>query len=128
MEINKIIIRFKDGKLLKGRTNDFSPRKKIFHMNLISREEIKIDVEELKAIFFIKDFKGNKEYQARYKDALPWGGKKVKVVFYDDEEIIGYTEHFSQEEQGFFMTPADLSGNNERIFVIVSATKKITFV
>jgi hypothetical protein len=128
MAISKIIVRFKDGKLLKGRSNDFSPGKKVFHMSLISREEVKINVEELKAIFFIKDFKGNKEHQISYKDALPWGGNKVKVVFYDDEEIIGYTQHYSQEDHGFFVIPADLKCNNERIFVIVSATKKITFI
>ena len=29
---------------------------------------------------------------------------------------------------GFFITPADLKSNNERIFIIVSATRTITFI
>ena len=124
----KIVAKFKDGKVLKGRSNDFSPDKKIFHLKLISKEEVKINIDELKAAFFIKNFKGDKDHQARYKDALPWGGNKVKVVFSDGEEIIGYAQHYPQEASGFFMTPADLKSNNERIFILVSAVEDITFL
>ncbi len=128
MPIEKIVAKFKNGKVLKGRSNDFSPEKKIFNLSLINRETVKIDVEELKAIFFIKDFKGNKDHQRKYKDTLLWGGNKVRVTFFDGEVIIGYTQHFSQESDGFMIVPADLKGNNERIFVIMSATEKIVFV
>ncbi len=128
MPIEKIVIKFKDGKILKGRSNDFSPEKETFNLSLISRETMKINVEELKAIFFIKDFKGNKDHQRTYKDTLLWGGNKVRVTFFDGEAIVGYTQHFSQESHGFMIVPADLKGNNERIFIIVSATEKIVFV
>jgi hypothetical protein len=39
--------------------------------------------------------------------------------------VVGYTLAYSPDRQGFFMTPADLQGNNERIFVVKSATEKI---
>lgn len=128
MALLKVVVQFKDGNILKGRSSDFSPEKKTFHLKLINREEVKINADELKAVFFIKDFKGNRDHQARYKDALPWGGKKVKVIFSDGEEIIGYVQHYLPEVHGFFLTPADLKSNNERIFVIVSSTEKITYL
>ena len=128
MAIHKVVTRLKNGKILKGRTNDFFPEKKSFHITLITNELVELHIEELKAIFFIKDFKGNKDHVAKYKDSLPWGGNKIKVVFSDGEEITGYTQHFSQDVHGFFITPADLKSNNERIFIIVSATDTITFI
>jgi hypothetical protein len=50
------------------------------------------------------------------------------VNFSDGEIVIGYTLGYSPERQGFYMTPADLQGNNERIFVVKSATAKIEFL
>ena len=52
----------------------------------------------------------------------------MKVSFSDGEEIIGYTLGYSPDRQGFYLTPADLKGNNERIFVIKSATEKVEFI
>jgi hypothetical protein len=42
------------------------------------------------------------------------------VNFHDGETIIGYVLGYSPKKQGFMMTPADLQGNNERIFVLGS--------
>jgi hypothetical protein len=50
------------------------------------------------------------------------------VEFVDGEVIIGYALSYAPERHGFFITPADLQSNNERIFVIKSATKKVTIV
>jgi hypothetical protein len=48
-------------------------------------------LEDLKAVFFVKDFKGNKDHKKTYRDEVAGGGRKIKVTFQDGEEIVGYT-------------------------------------
>lgn len=128
MGANIVVVQFKDQTIAKGKTNDFFPNKTMFHLIENSGETTEISVENLKAIFFVKDINGNKDHQDDYSDEVSGGGRKIKVRFTDGETIIGYTLGYSPERQGFFMTPADLQGNNERIFVVKSATEKIEFV
>jgi hypothetical protein len=125
---NKVIARFRDNTILKGKTRDFFPNKNQFHLEEINGEIVGIKVEDLKAVFFVKDYEGNKEYQHEYGDEIASGGRKMKVRFFDGETVIGYTLGYSSDRQGFYMTPADLQGNNERIFVVQSATEKVEFL
>jgi hypothetical protein len=85
-------------------------------------------VEQLKAFFWVKDFEGNKNYDEDYGDEIAGTGRKIMVKFSDGESIIGYTLGYSPDRQGFFMTPADLKSNNQRIFVVKSASEKIEFI
>ena len=82
----------------------------------------------MKAAFFVKRFDGDRSYNYTYKDFIPWGGNKVKVDFVDGETMIGYTPYHPSAHKGFFVTPADLHGNNERVFVMSSATSNVTFL
>ena len=86
---------------------------------------VEISIEDLKAVFFVKDFKWNKNHINKYSVEIAAGGRKIEVRFFDGETVVGYTLAYSPDRQGFFMAPADLQGNNERIFVIKSATEKI---
>lgn len=128
MIIDKAVVRFKDKMLMKGRTGNFSPDNSFFHMKLLSGESVKVDIAKLKALFIVKSFQGNRQYQYTYGDVLPWGGKKVKVEFKDGEVIIGYTTYYQSVGTGFFITPADLKGNNKQVFVVTSATRKISYM
>ena len=128
MQQNKVVVRFKDGKIKKGNTSDFFPNKVQFHLTTLSDEVENIDIEQLKAIFFVKDSDGDESHEDKYYDDIIGGGRKIKVEFSDGEIVIGYTLSYSPDRHGFFMTPADLKGNNERIFVVKSATKNVNFV
>ncbi len=128
MEQNKVVVQFKDGNIMKGNTSDFFPNKTQFHLTAVSGEMENIDVEQLKAIFFVKENEGDKSRSDRYDDEIVGGGRKIQVEFSDSEVVIGYTLSYSPDRHGFFMTPADLKGNNERIFVVKSATKNVKFV
>lgn len=128
MQTNKVVVRFKDGTIMKGNTIDFFPNKASFHLNCLDGKLEEIDVEKLKAVFFVKDFEGNKDHKKKYDDSIHGAGRKIVVDFNDGESIIGYALNYSPDRQGFFMTPADLSGNNERAFIIKSATKDIKFL
>jgi hypothetical protein len=126
--MNKVVVRFKDGTLIKGNTNDFFPNKPLFHISCKDGKIEKISLEDLKGVFFVKDFQGNKDYQNKYEDPIHGAGRKILVEFSDSESIIGYALGYSPDRQGFFITPADLNSNNERIFVIKSATKNVKFL
>ena len=128
MQTNKVVLRFKDGTLIKGNTNDFFPNKTRFHINRPDGKIEEIELEDLKAVFFVKDFEGNKDYQKTYEDTIPGAGRKILVEFTDAESITGYALGYSPDRPGFFITPADLASNNERIFVIKSATKNVKFL
>jgi len=128
MDKHNIVARYKDGTLLRGITKDFSPFKTSFHLELENTEEISVDMERLKAVFFVKDTPGFEEQIERYKNIKNMGGKKVKVHFVDGELISGYALEYSSDHHGFFLTPDDHASNNERIFVVTAATEKITFL
>lgn len=128
METNKLVVRFKDGSIMKGKTRDFFPNKTSFHLETLNGETKTIDVEQLKAFFWVKDFDGNKNYDEDYNEEIAGTGRKIIVKFSDGESIIGYTLGYSPDRQGFFMTPADSKSNNQRIFVVKSASEKIEFI
>jgi hypothetical protein len=129
MQSNKVVVRFKDGSIIKGNTSDLFPNKTHFHLNHHLDGKIEqVDIEKLKAVFFVKDFQGDKDYKKKYNDEIHGAGRKMVVEFNDGESIIGYALGYSPDRKGFFITPADLSSNNERIFVVISATKNISFL
>jgi hypothetical protein len=138
MILNKVVARFKDGRVVKGRTNNFFPNKPSFHIMLESGSEeevrvnnlktVEIPIEALKGAFFVKDLEGDRSRKDKYEDVIPGGGRKVKVKFFDGEVIIGYTQSYSSRMQGFFIVPADKRSNNLRIFVVKSAVDEVTFI
>jgi hypothetical protein len=128
MEPNRIVVKFKDNTVSKGKTNNFSPNKAQFHLEDMNGNIVEISIEDLKAVFFVKDFEGNKNHNDNYSDEIVAGGRKIKVVFFDGETVFGYSLAYSLDRQGFFMAPADLQGNNKRIFIVKSATKTIEFL
>lgn len=125
MPANKIVVHEKSGTVLKGTTADFLPKKPLFHLAVggMHGEEMKtIVIDDLKAVFFVKDFGGNKDYkETKGPDDLAGSGKKIRVVFKDGETISGYSHVFNMDQPGFFLVPGDPKSNNERIFIVFSS-------
>jgi hypothetical protein len=126
MNFNKVVVQFKDKTIKKGKTFDFSFNKTIFYMETLDSDILDIPMESVKAVFFVRDFKGDKNRHDRYRDVVPGGGKKIQVKFLDGETIVGFSHGYHEGRHGFFMIPAHLKGNNYRIFVVKSSTEKIT--
>ena len=126
--INKVVLTFKDGKVLKGLTNNFFPNKDTFHLASADGQTNEVNREDLKAIFFVKDFSGNKARKDMYDDHIPGTGRKIQVKFKDDEVITGFCHGYSSSRPGFFVVPAHKEGNNERIFIVTSATASVKFL
>ena len=125
---NKVVARFKDGTIMKGTTSDFSPNKSVFHLTVTNGSIVEINIEQLKALFYVKDYKGNENRDDAYHDAVPGGGRKIQVEFFDNEVLIGFSQGYAANRPGFFVVPGDNENNNERIFIISSSTKKVSFL
>jgi hypothetical protein len=128
MQRNRVVVHYKDRRVAKGVCNNFFPNKLFFNLESPTGESTRVDIEDLKAVFFTKDFIGDKDRNDDYSDEIRGAGRRMWVEFNDGEVIIGYTLGYSPERQGFFITPADVNGNNERIFVVSSATSKVEFL
>lgn len=127
--INKIIARFIDGKILKGTTSDLLPNKTLFHLSEDGTGAMhKIDTNQLKAIYFVKSFEGNKEYREKTDSERVGLGKKILVSFKDGETLVGYTQGYSPNRSLFIVFPCDPGSNNEKVFVVTGATDKVAFI
>jgi hypothetical protein len=132
--VNKVVVRFADGRIVKGTTADFVPTKDLFHVNLMTdtagAKPIEISKGELKALFFVKDFKGDSQHAEsnKFNPSSPPAGRKIRVEFKDGEVLLGTTTGYQPGRPGFFLMPADSSSNIERCYVVTAATKEVSFI
>jgi small nuclear ribonucleoprotein (snRNP)-like protein len=125
---NKVVVRFRDGKMVKGYTYDFHPHKEVFHVTetQYSKDVTEVSNSLLKAVFFVKTFEGNKDHRGPEDFSLESlknaPGLKVKVTFSDGEVMYGSTNGYQPDRKGFFIFPADEESNNERVYIIRQST------
>lgn len=132
--MNKVVARFADGRMIKGVTSDFIPAKDRFHVTPAEAppgsKPVEVQVKDLKALFFVKDFAGNPQHE-EHKEFGPSGapaGRKIKVVFKDGEIVVGTTQGYQPGRPGFFLVPADTGSNTERCYVVSAATQEVSFL
>lgn len=127
-----VIARFRDGRLLKGTTQDFAPNRVMFHIyegGDPSAKAVEVRLDELKAVLYVKDFEGNSEHHDEYSfDRVVGHGRKAEVTFADGEVVCGFTMGYHADRPGFFLIPADPDSNNERIYVLNASVKSINWV
>lgn len=133
MEPIKVVVRYVDGRVVKGVTQDFFPNKDRFHLRpdtTASEEPAEVLVRDLKAVFFVKDFDGNPGYSERkeYSNGDKAQGRKVEVLFVDDEKLVGSTLGYDPNLLGFFLFPVDPESNNMRVFAITTAVKSVRYI
>ena len=127
----KIVVRYRDKRLLKGSSTDFVPTREAFHLSSAdgsAAEPMEVRLSEVKAVFFVKELNGNRAYQERkhFDPAHPTVGRKIGVVFKDGELLVGTTGDYEPGCTAFFVTPADPQSNNERCFVVSNAVEKVS--
>ncbi len=127
MAKSKVVVRLQDKTLLKGKISKFSPFYNFFHLELLNGDSVIVKIDKIKAMFFVKSFQGDKQYKYKYEDKLFWVGDKITLKFDDGEEIVGYSQHFDFTPRGYFITPADVDGNNTYIFASKSAIDSMSF-
>ncbi len=130
---SRLVVHYHDGRLLKGYSNDFEPGVDKFHV--VSEQEkdqghiYEVNCTDLKAVFFVKTFEGNKDYVEKKQfdniDSYGLLGLKIKVEFPDGEVIRGMSFDYGENFKGFFIMPVDPKGNNQKIYVITDNVKDI---
>jgi uncharacterized protein DUF6982/PilZ domain-containing protein len=130
--MQKIVVRYVDGDLIKGFTHDFHPSRAQFSLwpsvNAAPSERVVVPLSRLKAVFFVRDFNGNPGYRERKTFMVRGQGRRIEVTFADTEVILGTTLNYRPDGLGFFVAPADPGANNSRIFVVASAVKRVRFL
>ena len=133
MEPIKVVARYINGKRVKGLSQDFFPNKDRFHVYPTENpqaEAVEVLLKELKAVFFVRDFVGNYQYNER-KEYVPEhkpSGRKIEVTFKDGEVLVGTTLGYDPNRPGFFLFPADPKSNNVRVFAVTTAVKKVRYL
>jgi len=131
--MEKVVVRYIRGRVIKGFTQDFFPAKKLLHLTSVdnsSGEPIEVYIEDLKAIFMVQDFVGHRQYKERkkyYAGEKP-SGQKVEVTFIDGEVLVGSTLGYDLKRQGFFISPADPKSNNIRVYVVSTFVEKVRYL
>jgi hypothetical protein len=129
-EMNHVVARFLDGKMIKGTAKDFFPNRAFFHIlpPRATRPE-QVECSKLKAVFFVRTLDGNPDRRDHQGFLRAPGetahGKKIAIRFKDGELLCGYTLTYSHERSGFFVFPADERGNLLRAYVMTKATVEV---
>ena len=133
MESSKIVVRFQDGKMIKGYTQNFFPNRPVFHvlpMDAASKAApLEIQVREMKAVFFVRDFMGNKNYDERNvpdpREKIQ--GRLIEMTFRDGEVLMGSTTGYDPKRPRFFFFPVDPKSNNIKAYILSSAIRGVRF-
>jgi hypothetical protein len=142
-EREKTVMRFRDGRILKGYVKDFSPERNdvIFDEAGTGRVHT-ISLEDMKAVFFVRSFEGDDGYREKKSYGIrPTAGNRAFVRFKDGERMVGFLEGNVPWEKGFFLSgseegagkgffllPVDEDANNVKVFVVSSSVDDVTVV
>lgn len=128
---NKVVVHMKDGTIRKGVTRSFDPDESSFYLLPAEGGGVPMQIvqEDMKALFFVRDFLGDSGFVARKDfEAARKDGCRLILKFQDGEEMWGTAEEPPGDASGFFFLPADDLDNNVRIFVVRSSLKSLEAV
>ena len=134
MKAQNVVVRYQDGRLLKGTTLDFNPPGPTFHVRLADAGEdvpgVLVNLNELKAVFFVRDLAGDRTHvdRKRFDKDQPFTGRKVTVTFVDGEVVVGWTLGYGESGPGFFLFPADTQCNSQRMYVVTANARSVALV
>ena len=130
--MNKVVVHYANGWIVKGTTTDFSPEKETFHVMPvgIGAKPLSVHLSELKAVFFVRGLNGNPAHKERkeFGPVKPRVGRQIRVECRDGEVLVGTTVVYQPERKGFFLVPADATSNNVRCYILASAVRRVGFL
>jgi hypothetical protein len=136
MDNQKVILRFLDRRIIKGYIGEFSPSNNHISVADERLNEQNIQLNELKAIFYVKSFEGNKHYSEKKSfTKTSQKGNRILVRFKDGERLTGYLEgdvpwqrgfFLESKKGGFFVIPSDDQTNNIKVFVVSTSVTNVT--
>jgi hypothetical protein len=129
---SKAVVAFLDGRRMKGYIYNFSAQNDHFRLSFeqdtAQGEGTEVQMKDLKAIFFARDFAENSEYTQSQERNLQNQSRKAEVTFRDREKLVGTTDGYNPQKIGFFLVPGDPRSNNLRVFVITKNATQIRWI
>ena len=129
---SKAVVAFLDGRRMKGYIYNFSAQndhfRLFFEQDTAQGEGAEVQMKDLKAIFFARNFPRNREYTQSQELNLQDQSRKAEVTFRDGEKLVGTTDAYNPQKIGFFLVPANPRSNNLRVFVITKNATQIRWI
>jgi hypothetical protein len=129
--VNRVVVRYRDGRLLKGFSRDFLPGRGAVDVrpssDAPSTAGVTVPFGQLKAIFFVREFDGAATSMAGDTSVIDARGRKIAVTFTDGEQLIGVTLTYKPDGVGFFVRPLDGQNNNTQVFVVSQSIRHVQF-
>ena len=137
----KTVVRFKQGRLLKGHLKSFSASADaVTVLDAETSQEVVVPIDDLKAVFFVRSLEGDRQYREKKMFGSTPKGRRVFVKFRDGECLVGFLDGEVPWEKGFFISkmdpavkgfflmPVDEGSNNRKVFVVASSVEDVTVV
>jgi hypothetical protein len=132
MDKRKVIVRKLSGEIVKGymESNPDLTHGNSIVLTSLTDDLIHVPKQEMKALFFVRKFTGNKEYsEVKFFESQPRiDGLWVRLKFHDNETIEGIVSNTIRflVDDGFFLKPPDPNSNNRLMFVLKVALRDFT--
>jgi hypothetical protein len=128
----QVVGKYRDGRLIRGYTPDFSPMNPYLHISPSPYAEGAefVSLIQLDALFFGRDAQplDSDLAEPTGPDVVPAEGRKVAVPLPNGTEIVGAARSYSRDSAGFFVEPLDQASGTLRIFVTASGVRSVRFV
>jgi hypothetical protein len=117
---------------MRGYANDFHPERMHVHVSprvqAPAAERLMVPLSRLKAVFFVKSLRGDsKRIDDQTFDSVA-SARRVEITFRDGEVMCGSTLSYKPNGRGFFLQPANGTGNNIRVFVMMAGVRHVRFL
>jgi hypothetical protein len=124
-----VVGRYRDGRIVRGYTNDFNPLKPYLHVSPTPfADETKfVSMIHLDALYFLPDPR-TPDNQRDSQTASATRGRRVAMTLPNGKEVVGTTLTYSRDGSGFFVRPLDADAGPTRIFVTQSGIRNIRFL
>ena len=130
---HKVVAHFIDHDILKGTSVDVDPGKPLCHVHSPERGNVEVDLAQVKALFFVRDFGGQPEYDESHRpqpgDARLRGSHLVELTFGDGETLGCLMNRYPPNRPFFFVLPMDQRSNNIRMLInraAVTSMREVT--
>lgn len=118
---NKVVARYRDGRIVKGASLDVDPGRPSCHVRTPEGKTVEVHLKDLKALFFVRTLEGdstrNETRTPDPKDLRHRGSRLVTLTLEDGEVIVGLTIRYPPNRPFFFILPVDPESNNLRMLI-----------
>ena len=120
MELRKVVLRYLDGQVVRAYAPLFEEGSDPIPAADISGVPLFVPLSGLKAVFFVRTFTGNPDYDvpmAIETSTTKGSGRLVMVRFRDGERVLGEIHEKTDTDKGFYLTVLDPEDNNLLVYI-----------